>query len=179
MSKLSQLSIQDEEEEEEDDVEGDREEDEPVEDYFQVLSKLSEKWLETQLTHHVSATASNTFWAHAMESIPDLIRVKTRDNILRKTPGFTQERRKLHEDRCPKIHMKFGFKHKQTGAIETVDSQSAPMKQFQRNPDYVKVFEEAYIEVSIYIRIHFKNRTYIYIYNADTVSICLIVPVLS
>ena len=150
--------VQEEEEENDDEQEVlVAEEDEPLEEeevqeedgdhYFSVLSSLSEKWLNTQLTHNVSAAATNSFWKISMELIPKLVSQKESDNITRKTPTFTQERRKLYRDNCPPVKMTFAFKNKSTGNIETVDCDATPMNAYQRNPSYVKVFEEAHVEV--------------------------------
>ena len=120
---------------------------EAEENFFTVLEDMSKKWMCSQLTHRVSATASNTLWDVAMDMIPKLITLKNWDNITRKTPKFTQQRRKLYRDLCPPVKMRFGFLYKNTGAIETVDCDSTPSNTFQRNPDYVKIYEEAHVQV--------------------------------
>ena len=144
-----------EEEAEEEDKKHEEEEaeDEDKNDYFKLLDNLSSKWLSAQLTHHVSATAANVFWDIGMKQIPILMTIKSQNSVTRKTPKFSHERRKLYEHKCPPIHMRFGFKHKVTGAIETVDCNSAPSNRFQRNPDYLKIYEEAHVKVisNIYI----------------------------
>ena len=133
---------------EESDVGEQEEENEPEADnYFTVLSKLADQWLNGQLTHSVSASATNFFWDIAMKYIPLLSSLKTRDNLTRKTPSFTQERKKLFKDHCPGIKMRYGFKHKATGAVETVDCGTAQAKTFEKNQNYVKVYEEAHVEV--------------------------------
>ena len=121
----------------------------PRENYFSVLESLSKKWLSAQLTHHVSAAGANTFWDIAMDAIPKMVSIKDVEGVTRKTPRFTQERRKMYKDNCPKIQMRFAFKHKLTGEIETIDCDATPAKRFQRNPDYVKIYEEAHVKVII------------------------------
>ena len=120
---------------------------EEEESYFGALKQLSKKWIGAQLTHHVSATAADTFWDTAMELIPKLMSLKDRDSVDRKTPKFPQQRKKLYSNYCPPVKMRFAFKHKATGAIETVDSDATPLKRFQRNSDYVKIYEEAHVQV--------------------------------
>lgn len=118
-----------------------------VENYSTVLTKFAEKWLLTQQTHNVSATATEKFWDIALKFLPELVEHKARDSITKKTPAFTQERKKLYKNLCPEVKMFFGFKHKSTGVIETVECTSTPNMTFQRNPEYIKVFEEAQIQV--------------------------------
>ena len=123
------------------------EEPEQADNYLSVKSELSKKWLNTQLTHHVSGSATNAFWELSMKYVPVLQSLKDGENVKKKTPSFTQERRKLYRDRCPDVKMKFGFKVKSTGVIKTVECESTPTNNYQRNPDYVKVFEEAHVKV--------------------------------
>ena len=139
----------DEEQDGESDIDIDQDQQEEEENYFSALNKLSKKWIATQLTHNVSAEATNTFWKLSMDLLPDMLSLKSRDNITRKTPKFPHQRRKLHKDLCPPVYMKFAFKHKVTGEIVTVDSNSTPAKRFQRNPDYMKLYEEAHVKVHL------------------------------
>ena len=134
----------DHEEEDEEDEEEIREED----NYATVLHKLSKKWIFTQRTHKVSATATDKFWNLAIDIIPVLMKAKERENIVKKTPTITHQRKKMSKKVCPKVKMRFGFKNKSTGAIETVDCDAAPIKTYQGNPDYIKVYEEAHVEVN-------------------------------
>ena len=93
------------------------------------------------------------FWETAFDFIPELVSLRERDSITKKTPTFIHERRNLYKNDCPEVQMKFGFKNKMTGVIETVDCTAAPVDAFQRNPNYVKVFEESYVQVRHRLRI--------------------------
>ena len=44
-----------------------------------------------------------------------------------------------------------------TGAIHKVRSETTPFKQFQRNPDYIKLYEEAHIEVRLFCQLEHVN----------------------
>ena len=120
-----------------------------MDNYSSVLSTLSKQWMHTQLTHRVSATAANSFWSIALHQIPKLLDAKGNQHITRKTPMFTQQRRKLYLQYCPDVKMKFAFKNKNTGVVQIVESSSTPSNQYQRNPDYIKIYEEAHVEVII------------------------------
>ena len=136
------------EEEEGEEEEGEEEQEEEDENsYHGVLSKLSKQWLCSQMTHNVSAKATNAMWDLAMEYIPRLASIKKEQNLTRKTPKFIQQRRKLFTQFCPTVHMSFGFKDKLTGETQVVHGYGAPYNSFQRNPQYIKLYEEANVEV--------------------------------
>ena len=82
-----------------------------------------------------------------MGVIPKLMVLKDQAGITRKTPKFTQERRKMYAN-CPRVQMRFAYKHKLTGAIETVDCDATPAKKYHRNPEYIKIYEEAHVQVN-------------------------------
>ena len=115
--------------------------------YKEVLNSLSQQWLLTQLKHKVSATATNSFWSTTLQFLPQLLMYKEREGVQKDIPQFIQQRRKLYSGNCPDVHMEFGFKHKTTGEITTVTSSFAPLKAFQHNPNYIKLYETAYIKV--------------------------------
>ena len=124
-------------------------EEEHGDSYFSALEKLLKKWLCAQMTHRVSQEAANSFWRAGIELIPELMALKMRDSITRKTPMFENQRRKLYKDMCPPINLRFAYKHKETGYIEIVDCTSTPTNSYQRNPQYMLLYEEAYIKVSL------------------------------
>ena len=72
------------------DDDGVEEEEEEEETFLDLFENFSRQWLHTQLTHHVSLTASNAFWTLAMKLIPHLFEVKTREGIKHKIPQFLQ-----------------------------------------------------------------------------------------
>ena len=47
----------------------------------------------------------------------------------------------------PEVKMTFAFLNKSDGTITTVAADSTPLTQFQRDPNYQKLYEEAHIEV--------------------------------
>ncbi len=115
--------------------------------YMDVLHSVSKKWLCTQLTHKVSAAATNTFWDIALSCLPKVMDFKEREGISKNIPHFIQQRRKLYEECCPKIQMEFAFQRKDDGSIIKYLGTTAPLKEYQRNPDYIKLYEIASIKV--------------------------------
>ena len=82
-----------------------------------------------------------------MKFIPVLESLRDRDNVTKKTAGFAQQKKNLYSMKCPKIKVKFGYKNKSTGIVEAVECGTESIKNFEKNPDYVKVFEEAHVQV--------------------------------
>ena len=117
--------------------------------YKSVLNAFSRDWLLAKLKHRVSGKAANKFWDICMEFMPTLLQMKEREGITRSIPKFKQQRKNLYKNRCPVIKMEFGFRNKTTGAITKVTSSKAPRKTFERNPQYTKLYEMAYIKVCL------------------------------
>ena len=113
-----------------------------------MLQNLSKKWLVTQLTHEVSAAATNSFWQLSTELFQQLFEAKARDDVSKNIPGFIHLRRKLYKDSSlsPKIYMKFVFLNKTTNAIETVHCERSPSRQYSK-ANYIKLYEEAHVKV--------------------------------
>ena len=114
--------------------------DEDRDDYNTALQSFSKKWLSIQLTHKTSASATNTFWKAALESLPKLLELKVEENIRKNVPTFVHQRRKLTGELCPDIHMTYVYRDKRDGSISTA---TVP----KRNEFYEKLYEEAHIKV--------------------------------
>ena len=67
----------------------------------------------------------------------------------KKIPQFHQIRKNFYGDNCPPIKMSFSFLNKEDQSITRVNVDHTPMKEFERNPTYQKLFEEAHIEVTM------------------------------
>ena len=126
-----------------------------VEDFPDMLNDVAEKWLMVQLTHQVSASATNAFWSVALQSIPNLVQCKTANSIKKNIPGYIHLRRKIYENECPEVKMKFVYQNKNTQAIEIVHSNTNPSREYDRN-NYVKLYEEAHIEAKDILEMHKK-----------------------
>ena len=115
--------------------------------YFEILESITKKWLLIQLTHNVSAAATNSFWQASFDSIPILCAVKERCNIDVNVPGFIHIRRKLYSNICPTVHMKYVFLERSTNSIEVVHCTKDPGKRYLKSR-YTKLYEEAHIKVN-------------------------------
>ena len=119
---------------------------EAEEEYSELCEALARKWLFIQHTHHVSASATNEFWSAAIDLLPDIFQMKFNYNIKKKIPGFEHVRRKLNDDLCPEIDLKFVYQKRNDDSIEVVHCQKAPVKQYPKT-SYKKLYEEAHIKV--------------------------------
>ena len=125
----------------------DSEPEESDDSYNDIFRAFSNAWLETQLTHHVSLTAANKFWSLSQNYMPKLLDLRKTEHITRKVPQFPQIRNTIKKQMCPEIKISFAFLDKEDGSIIHVSDVNTPLKQFQRNPRYEKLYEEANIEV--------------------------------
>lgn len=117
-------------------------------DSFESLfSSFSQQWLDAQLTHNVSIAASNYFWKLAFNHVSQIESLKASEGIKRKIPQFLQVRKNLYKDFCPEVKMSFAFLNKNDGSIIHVDGIQTPLTQYERNPQYQKLYEEAHVEV--------------------------------
>lgn len=138
---------------ENDDGDGDEEEGNEEEiDFESTFFSFSKEWLNTQLTHRVSLTASNCFWKLALKYIPKIHELKTAENIKKKIPQYLQVKKNLYQDHCPEIRMSFVFLNKADGSIIKVQDDHTPLNQFLRNSQYQLLYEEAHIEVRKFSR---------------------------
>ena len=107
-----------------------------------VLEELSEKWLLMEYKHNVSGAAANAYWDLAFKLVPRVLELKKK-----KVPKFVHQRRKLINDDCPKIEMEFYFRKKEDDSIVKFSGTNAPLKQYQNNSKYEKLYELAYVQV--------------------------------
>ena len=119
------------------------EEFEQADDYHALLKFLAKKWLDTELTHHISKEAGNALWDLGKKWFHRLFQAKEAQNVRRKTPAFVHIRRKMYTDYVPPIHMDFGYEHKDTGEITIVkDSSVTPTF-----PNHQKNWEIGHVQV--------------------------------
>ena len=103
------------------------------------IEELAKKWLNIELSHHVSKTASNEFWKVALQIIPKLVPMK-------KTPTFPTLRKKMYGSLIPPINLHIAYENKATGEVQYVDQESTPISAFPVS-DYTKLFEVATVKV--------------------------------
>ena len=73
--------------------------------------------------------------------------MKNAEEINKKIPQFYQVRKNIYQDICPDVKMSFAFLNLEDGSITRVKEDHMPLNQFQRDPKYKKLYEEAHIEV--------------------------------
>lgn len=119
--------------------------------------------------HKVSATASNKFWDLSLQYAPKLQTMWEREGQVKGVPGFINQKRKLYKQYCPKVEMEFAFMSKIDGKIEKVNGGTAPVKKYQNNPDYIKLYEIASVKVIIiYIYTKFAKKKGNFFYSMCT-----------
>jgi hypothetical protein len=115
--------------------------------YKELLSDLAQKWLVTELTHNVSKTASNEFWALAKQCFSDLFAAKVAEGVRKRVPSFKYLRRKMQDDNLPDIEMEIGYTDKATGEITIVtDLKKTPLSKFPAHL-FAKTHEKCSIKV--------------------------------
>ena len=134
--------------EEEDESDEDDDEDEDI-SFNSLFYSFSKQWLNAQLNHNVSLAASNSFWNLAFKYVSKLHELKETENIKRKIPQFMQIRKNLFQDLSPNVIMNFAFLNKNDNSIHHVNTDHTPVKEFERNPQYQKLYEEAHIKVTL------------------------------
>lgn len=132
-----------------DDGDSSHEEDDDEISFDSIFNSFSKQWLHTQLTHHVSLAASNSFWKLSFQNVAKLLELKHNEQVTRKIPQFMQVRKNLHKDLCPDIKMTFVFLNKEDQSITHVNVDHTPVKEFQSNPKFQKLYEEAHIQVRV------------------------------
>lgn len=115
-----------------------------------MMDSFSKQWSQIQLTHHVSITASNSFWNLGFKYIGALQNIKEQERNNRKIPQFVHVRRCLYKDYCPDVKMSFAFLNTSDGSIVHVSDDHNPVNKYERDPKYKKLYEEAHIEVNLY-----------------------------
>lgn len=73
--------------------------------------------------------------------------MKLNENVTKKIPQFLQIRKNIYKDICPQIQMTFAFLHKTDNSVIYVSDDHTPIKEYERNPQYQKLYEEAHIQV--------------------------------
>ena len=103
--------------------------------------------MHAQLTHHVSISAANHFWSLAFKYVGHLLQLKSNENINKKIPQFIQTRKVTYQEICPDVKMSFAFFNKSNNSIVHVQADHTPISQYQGDPNFQKLYEEAHIEV--------------------------------
>ena len=123
-------------------------EEEP-DNFNSLFSSFSKQWVNAQLTHKVSLAAANSFWGLSFKYLKDIFHLKNTEGIKKKIPQFIQVRKNIYKDLCPDVKMIFVFLNKTDNTIIRVEEDKTPLNEYERDPKYQKLYEEARIEVNI------------------------------
>ena len=119
-------------------------------DYFELLEKIAEDWLMTEIDHCVSKTAANIYWDIACRGMFQLFSLKKSQSVTRKTPKFAQLRKKFN-NKVPPVNMEIGFMNKESGEIEVKkDLLETPVKAYPAS-EFSKAYEIASVKVSSFL----------------------------
>ena len=120
-----------------------------VDDYDTILAKMVEDWMDIELRHRVSKTASNLFWDLSRTCFHRLFRAKDLQSIKKKTLSFLHIRKKLHQERVPPVHMEMAFQNKDTGVVSVVRDTKTRKNEFQSH-EFQKLWEIGHVEVTLF-----------------------------
>ena len=141
--------VQEAEEGEDDEDDEEDEEDEVLADetYKSIHEKLVYQWLSTEIDHRTSKIAANEFWNLGNKYFHKLYQAKEREGISRKTPQFLHTRRKIYDEKVPRVSMEVAYQNKVTGEITILkDIESTPTSRFPPD-EFTKLYESASVEV--------------------------------
>ena len=117
---------------------------------------MSTKWMLAQMKHQVFAEATNAFWDLAFQFVPPTLQQQTK-----RVPKFVQRRKKMLLNHCPEVHLEYSYRNKVSGEIINYKGSTAPIKLYQNNQNYEKLYELAYVKVNTNdILLHFFLTTF-------------------
>ena len=133
-------------------------------DYFSLFDRISQMWLEVELTHNVSKSASNAFWKIATTVMMQLFQKKEELNIRRKIPMFPNQRKLLYEQHTLPVDLSFVFKHNASGVLTKVNrTDKTPISRFPAS-EYTKLLEIGSMKVCFLIFPTFQHSFFRYVF---------------
>ena len=117
--------------------------------FNELFKSFSNQWVQTQLCHKVSLTAACAFWKLSFKYVKDIYDKKAAEVVTKKIPQYVTVKKNIYKDQSPDVKMKFTFRNKIDNTIFSVEQDKTPVKQYQRDPKYEKLYEEAKIEVIV------------------------------
>lgn len=118
---------------------------EPNQNFHDLLEDVSKQWLRVEMTHDVSKKASELFWEVAKTMFHTLVESNQRGVC--KIPTFTHIRRKLVKKYSPEVEIDVAYKHKVTGdVILQSDIKSLPVTKYKK-PSFEPLYEIASVNV--------------------------------
>ena len=124
---------------------GDEDGDPEMEDYKEILKKLSQQWIFLEIKHRISKVASNLLWRLANDCFHQLYLAK--GNRGKRIPQMAHLRRRLYSDKVPPVRLQFVYESKEDGTLTIVDNAACtPISRFPPST-YRKVYEIASVKV--------------------------------
>ena len=114
-------------------------------DYSTIFKELKSQWMQTEILHCVSKTASEAFWKLGMLYFTKLAHASRKKKI----PVFRTIRDKMYNDLVPPVHLEIGYKNKESGEIEIVNDTVTPVKRYS-STKYEKLYEIGTVKVNIF-----------------------------
>ena len=119
--------------------------------YKAILKKLSSEWMNSEINHRISKSASNELFEIGKKWMHPLYEARKIQGIYKETPQFVHIRRQLIKRSVPKVDMEIAYEHKDTKEITTVkDVQSTPRSRFPPS-QYTKVYEIGTVKVIFFL----------------------------
>ena len=148
---VDQEYLNDEEEEDNPEV--------PYVDYSECLNELSRQWINCEIHHAVSKTASNELWRVAKNHFKKLYELKSSQNVQSKVPQLAHIRRKMVEEKVPPISMEVAYQDKETDEVIVLeDLTKSPVSQYPPHK-YLNLYERATVKVNnIYMLLRYISR---------------------
>lgn len=116
--------------------------------YKSILKDFTKEWIDSELNHHVSKEASNSFFELGKKWFGSLLEAKQREGVMTNIPQLVHLRRVLSDKNVPPVSLEFSYTNKTTGEVHNLeDIQSTPTSQFPPN-HFVKNYEIASVKVS-------------------------------
>lgn len=115
-----------------------------AESYSALLADFSEAWINVEIKHHISKTASNALFDTAIAWIPRLHHAKVAEMKTSASPKFVSLRKKIYDTNVPEIKLETAYEDNETGEEMLVESN----KTVQFNPRrFNKIYEVASVQV--------------------------------
>ena len=115
--------------------------------YSEILDKLSREWLDTELGHTISNSASEALWSVAEKFFHHLHRAKLNEMIYTPIPKFVSIRRRMFDTMVPPVELEIVYEHKESNELVKVKTDHTPVSKYP-STEYRKLYEVATVKVN-------------------------------
>lgn len=125
----------------------------PIEDYEELLHNLIKEWMSLESRHNVSKSAADDFWNLSKDWFPRLHRARINQMVYKPIPKLRYQRQKMSKNHVPPIHLEIGYLNKETNEMVVVRGDKTPTSRF--NPmQFEKKYEAATVKVILTVVIY-------------------------